>query len=89
MPFLPSGAFKFLEKLLGEVRRMEKLTGTVKWFDSKKGYGFITADNGQDVFVHYTGISGTGFRTLEEGERVSFSVMESDKGLKAVDVERL
>ncbi|TCK03938.1 cold-shock protein [Phorcysia thermohydrogeniphila] len=68
---------------------MEKLTGTVKWFDSKKGYGFITADNGQDVFVHYTGISGTGFRTLEEGERVSFNVMESDKGLKAVDVERL
>ena len=68
---------------------MEKLTGTVKWFDSKKGYGFITADNGQDVFVHYTGISGTGFRTLEEGERVSFSVMESEKGLKAVDVERL
>jgi len=68
---------------------MEKLTGTVKWFDSKKGYGFITADNGQDVFVHYTGISGEGFRTLEEGERVSFNVTESDKGLKAVDVERL
>ena len=68
---------------------MEKLTGTVKWFDSKKGYGFITADNGQDVFVHYTGIKGEGFRTLEEGERVSFSVTESDKGLKAVDVERL
>ncbi len=68
---------------------MEKLTGTVKWFDSKKGYGFITADNGQDVFVHYTGISGEGFRTLEEGERVSFNVTESEKGLKAVDVERL
>ncbi|ADU97467.1 cold-shock protein [Thermovibrio ammonificans] len=68
---------------------MEKLTGTVKWFDSKKGYGFITADNGQDVFVHYTGINGEGFRTLEEGERVSFNVMESDKGLKAVDVDRL
>ena len=68
---------------------MEKLTGTVKWFDSKKGYGFITADNGQDVFVHYTGIKGEGFRTLEEGERVSFNVTESDKGLKAVDVERL
>jgi CspA family cold shock protein len=68
---------------------MEKLTGTVKWFDSKKGYGFITADNGQDVFVHYTGINGEGFKTLEEGERVSFSVTESDKGLKAVDVERL
>jgi len=68
---------------------MEKLTGTVKWFDSKKGYGFITADNGQDVFVHYTGINGECFKTLEEGERVSFSVTESDKGLKAVDVERL
>jgi CspA family cold shock protein len=68
---------------------MEKYTGTVKWFDAKKGYGFITADNGQDVFVHYTGISGNGFRTLEEGERVSFSVQESEKGLKAVEVERL
>jgi len=68
---------------------MEKLTGTVKWFDSKKGYGFITADNGQDVFVHYTGISGEGFRTLEEGQRVAFNVMESEKGLKAVDVEKL
>jgi CspA family cold shock protein len=89
MPFLPSGLFYFKEKLLREVRHMEKLTGTVKWFDSKKGYGFITADNGQDVFVHYTGISGTGFRTLEEGERVSFNITESDKGLKAVEVERL
>ncbi|MEO2069316.1 MAG: cold shock domain-containing protein [Desulfurobacteriaceae bacterium] len=68
---------------------MEKYTGTVKWFDAKKGYGFITADNGQDVFVHYTGISGNGFRTLEEGERVSFNVQESEKGLKAVEVERL
>ncbi|SNR82636.1 cold-shock protein [Desulfurobacterium atlanticum] len=67
---------------------MEKLTGTVKWFDSKKGYGFITADNGQDVFVHYTGISGDGFKTLEEGERVSFNITETDKGLKAVDVEK-
>jgi CspA family cold shock protein len=68
---------------------MERLTGTVKWFDPKKGYGFITADNGQDVFVHYTGISGTGFRTLEEGERVSFELTESEKGLKAVNVVKL
>ncbi len=67
---------------------MEKLTGTVKWFDSKKGYGFITADNGQDVFVHYTGVAGDGFKTLEEGERVSFNITETDKGLKAVDVEK-
>ena len=68
---------------------MEKLTGTVKWFDSKKGYGFITADNGQDVFVHYTGIIGNGYRTLEEGDRVSFEITDSDKGLKAVEVERI
>ncbi len=68
---------------------MEKLTGTVKWFDSKKGYGFITADNGQDIFVHYTGILGEGFRSLEEGERVSFTITESEKGLKATNVERL
>ncbi len=68
---------------------MEKLTGTVKWFDSKKGYGFITADNGQDVFVHYTGIVGNGYRTLDEGDRVSFEITESEKGLKAVEVERI
>jgi CspA family cold shock protein len=87
MPFLPSGLLIF--KNIREVRRMEKLTGTVKWFDSKKGYGFITADNGQDVFVHYTGIIGNGYRTLEEGDRVSFEITESDKGLKAVEVERI
>jgi len=58
--------------------------GTVKFFNSEKGYGFISVEGGEDVFVHYTGINGQGFRTLEEGERVSFNVMESEKGLKAV-----
>jgi CspA family cold shock protein len=63
--------------------------GTVKWFNSQKGFGFISQENGPDVFVHYTAIEGDGFKKLEEGERVSFSITESDKGLKAVEVERL
>ncbi|WP_456395582.1 cold-shock protein [Desulfurobacterium sp.] len=67
---------------------MERFTGTVKWFDSSKGYGFITTDDGHDVFVHYTGISGEGFKTIEEGERVIFDITESDKGLKAINVEK-
>lgn len=67
----------------------ERKTGTVKWFSRAKGYGFITLDEGQDVFVHYSAIRGSGFRTLEEGEQVEFSVEEDRRGPKAVDVVRL
>jgi CspA family cold shock protein len=62
-------------------------TGTVKWFDEKKGYGFITMDEGKDVFVHYTAIQGNGFRKLAEGERVSFEVKEGTKGPQADQVQ--
>jgi cold shock protein len=62
-------------------------TGTVKWFDEKKGYGFITMDEGKDVFVHYTAIQGSGFRKLAEGERVSFEVKEGTKGPQADQVQ--
>lgn len=68
----------------------ERETGTVKWFNAGKGYGFIERDNGEgDVFVHYSAIKSDGFKTLDEGERVEFSVVESDKGPQAQDVESL
>ncbi len=63
------------------------LTGHVKWFNDKKGYGFITRDDGQgDVFVHYTAIKGEGYRTLSEGDAVEFEIKETEKGPQAVNV---
>jgi CspA family cold shock protein len=63
--------------------------GTVKWFNNEKGYGFITRENGPDVFVHHTAITAEGFRSLNEGDRVSFEVVEGQKGLQARNVVRL
>jgi CspA family cold shock protein len=63
--------------------------GTVKWFNGQKGYGFITKDDGQDVFVHYSAIQGEGFRTLDEGQRVQFEITEGPKGLQATNVSKL
>ena len=60
--------------------------GTVKWFNEQKGFGFISCDDGNDYFVHHTGINGDGFKTLAEGAAVEFEVEESDKGLRAVQV---
>jgi len=62
--------------------------GKIKWFDNKKGFGFISQESGQDVFVHHTSITGDGFKTLEEGEEVSFEVIEGENGLKAQNVQR-
>ena len=68
----------------------ERTTGTVKWFSSPKGYGFITRDNDQpDVFVHYSAIRTEGFRFLEEGDRVEFVVEQTSKGLQANEVVKL
>lgn len=65
-------------------------TGTVKWFDQEKGYGFITrGDGGEDCFVHYSAIQGSGFRTLEQGDRVEFEVVEGDRGPAAANVVKL
>ena len=63
--------------------------GTVKWFNATKGYGFLTSDDGRDVFVHYSAIGGDGFKTLDEGQRVSFQVTQGSKGDQAVDVEKI
>lgn len=64
----------------------DKVTGTVKWFNGAKGFGFIEQDSGGDVFVHYTAINADGFRNLEEGQRVEFIVTEGQKGPQAQDV---
>ncbi len=64
-------------------------TGTVKWFNGSKGYGFITRENGEDVFVHYKAINGDGYKTLDQGESVQFDVEESSKGLQATNVTRI
>ena len=62
--------------------------GTVKWFNDAKGYGFISQEGGEDVFVHHTAIQMDGFRTLKEGERVEFDVTQGPKGLQAANVRR-
>jgi CspA family cold shock protein len=65
------------------------LKGRVKWFDDRKGFGFIQQENGEDVFVHFSTIDGEGFRTLNDGELVSFEVIRGPKGLLARNVKRL
>lgn len=64
----------------------DRETGTVKWFNNNKGFGFITRDGGSDIFVHFSAIRGEGFRSLEEQQRVEFTVGEGEKGLQAQDV---
>ncbi len=65
------------------------MTGRVKWFSAEKGYGFLEREDGGDVFVHFSAINGEGFRTLNEGERVEFDVVEGDRGPQAANVVRL
>ena len=62
------------------------MTGKVKWFNAEKGYGFITSDEGKDIFVHYTSINADGYRSLEEGQKVTFDVVEGDRGQQAANV---
>ncbi len=67
----------------------DRIRGTVKWFNTSKGFGFIARDDGDDVFVHYSAIRGGGFKDLAEGEQVEFSIEEGPKGLQAADVVKL
>ena len=64
-------------------------TGRVKWFSNQKGYGFITADSGEDVFIHYSAIEGVGFKSLDEGEEVEFEMVQGPKGYQAEQVVKL
>ncbi|RXT15391.1 cold-shock protein CspD [Ammoniphilus sp. CFH 90114] len=63
--------------------------GTVKWFNAEKGFGFIEVEGGDDVFVHFSAITGDGFKTLEEGQRVSFEVVQGNRGAQAANVVKL
>ena len=65
------------------------MTGTVKWFNAEKGFGFITSENGEDVFAHFSQIQKDGFKTLDEGEQVSFDVVEGQKGPQASNISSL
>lgn len=70
-------------------RRSLMHQGKVKWFNNEKGYGFIECANGEDVFVHFTGIIGEGFRQLEEGQEVAFEIVEGNRGPQAANVSKL
>ncbi|KUO60242.1 cold shock domain protein CspD [bacterium BRH_c32] len=65
----------------------DRKTGTIKWFNNSKGYGFISQEGGEDVFVHFQSIVGDGYRTLEEGQKVEFSITNGQKGLQASEVK--
>ena len=65
------------------------MKGTVEWFNNQKGYGFISDENGKDVFVHYSGLAGDGFKSLDEGQKVEFDVQDGAKGPQAVNVVKL
>jgi cold shock protein len=73
----------------GEIAMAERVTGTVKWFNASKGYGFIAREGGPDVFVHFSAIMTEGFKTLSEGQQVEFEIEQGPKGLQAANVKAI
>jgi CspA family cold shock protein len=82
----PKNLFSFLICHKEANKMSDRITGTVKWFNGSKGYGFISREGGEDVFVHYSAIQGDGFRNLEEGQKVEFEVEKGPKGPQATNV---
>jgi len=82
-PWRIPGQFQF-----GNRGETEMANGVVKWFNNSKGFGFITQENGEDVFVHFSAISGDGFKSLNEGDKVTFEVVKGPKGLQAANVAK-
>ncbi len=87
--FVLTALLQYYQMYQGVTKVSEKETGTVKWFNDAKGFGFISRESGDDVFVHHTAIEMEGFKTLREEQQVEFSVEQGDKGLQAVDVKPL
>jgi CspA family cold shock protein len=86
----PEGRLRFkLYVVFIILRNVLMETGIVKWFNGSKGFGFISREEGEDVFVHYRSIEGEGFKTLEEGDKVQFDVVEGPKGLQAANVSKI
>jgi len=79
----------FNQLFQGVAKMSDRQTGTVKWFNDAKGFGFITPESGQDLFVHFRSIQGSGFKSLQEGQRVSFKVVQGQKGLQADEVQAI
>jgi cold shock protein len=83
-------ADKFPDKIQkGSRGESEMANGVVKWFNNSKGFGFITQENGEDVFVHFSAITGDGFKSLNEGDKVTFEVVKGPKGLQAANVSKV
>ena len=80
--------FYFTARREGIKQVADRVKGQVKWFNDRKGYGFIAQDNGEDVFVHYSAVSGDGFKTLIEGQAVEFEIVKGDKGFQAANVTK-
>jgi CspA family cold shock protein len=86
---MPYGIKRISVKGKKEDLSLMSVEGTIKWFNEKKGFGFIQQDNGPDIFVHYSSIASEGFKTLAEGQRVKFDIEEGSKGPKAVNVQKI